>query len=65
MQLNVSSIEKKMVLENGELREIPVVKLIGKLDHRITDVAQTVRFLRDIKKNLEEPEEGLKKLEGV
>jgi pyruvate dehydrogenase E2 component (dihydrolipoamide acetyltransferase) len=65
VQLNVSSIEKKMVLENGELREIPVVKLIGKLDHRITDVAQTVRFLRDIKKNLEEPEEGLKKLEGV
>ncbi|MCX7959471.1 MAG: 2-oxo acid dehydrogenase subunit E2 [Deltaproteobacteria bacterium] len=60
VQMNVSAIENKKIVENGQLREVRIVKLIGKLDHRITDVAQTVRFLKDIKKNLEEPENGLK-----
>jgi len=64
VQMNVSSLEKKRIIENGVLRDITIVKLIGKLDHRITDVAQTARFLKDIKKNLEGPEEGLKKIEG-
>jgi len=64
VQMNVSSLEKKRIIENGVLREITIIKLIGKLDHRITDVAQTARFLKDIKKNLEGPEEGLKKIEG-
>ncbi|MGB9598953.1 MAG: 2-oxo acid dehydrogenase subunit E2 [Myxococcota bacterium] len=63
VQMNVSSIEKKGVIINGELKEINIVKLIGKLDHRITDVAQTVRFLKEVKKNLEEPETGLNKIE--
>ena len=63
VQMNVSTIEKKKIIEGGVLKEINVLKLIGKLDHRITDVAQTVRFLKDVKKNLEEPEEGLKKIE--
>lgn len=62
VQMNVSSIEKKAVLKDGDVVQVNVLKLIGKLDHRITDVAQTVRFLKDVKKNLEEPEEGLKKL---
>ncbi|MCX7945031.1 MAG: 2-oxo acid dehydrogenase subunit E2 [Deltaproteobacteria bacterium] len=63
VQMNVSTIEKKRILVNGEIKETHVVKLIGKLDHRITDVAQTARFLKDVKKNLEEPEEGLRKIE--
>lgn len=63
VQMNVSSIEKKKIIINGELKDVNIVKLIGKLDHRITDVAQTVRFLKDIKKNLEEPETGLNKIE--
>lgn len=62
VQMNVSSIEKKKVMKDGVLKDINTIKLIGKLDHRITDVAQTVRFLKDVKKNLEEPEEGLKAL---
>ncbi len=62
VQMNVSSIEKKIIIANDTIKERRIVKLIGKLDHRITDVAQTVRFLKDIKKNLEEPEEGLKRL---
>ncbi len=60
VQMNVSSIEKRKTIIDGELKEISIIKLIGKLDHRITDVAQTVRFLKDVKKNLDEPEEGLK-----
>ncbi len=63
VQMNVSTLEKKKIADNGTLKEISIIKLIGKLDHRITDVAQTVRFLKDIKKNLEEPEEGLKRIE--
>lgn len=59
VQMNVSSIERKKGIIDGEIVEIPTIKLIGKLDHRITDVAQTVRFLKDVKKNLEEPEAGL------
>lgn len=59
VELGVCASFRKTVLENGAIASLPFLHLVGRLDHRMTDVAQTARFLLDVKKNLEVPETAL------
>lgn len=59
VELGVCAPFEKTVLENGALAKRPFLHLVGRLDHRMTDVAQTARFLQDVRKNLENPESSL------
>lgn len=59
VELGVCAPFEKTVLESGALARRPFLHLVGRLDHRMTDVGQTARFLNDVKKNLEAPETSL------
>lgn len=59
VELGVCTPFTKTVLENGALARRPFLHLVGRLDHRMTDVGQTARFLNDVKSNLETPETSL------
>ena len=59
VELGVCSPFEKTVIEKGVMTRRPFMHLVGRLDHRMTDVGQTARFLGDVKKNLEAPETSL------
>jgi pyruvate/2-oxoglutarate dehydrogenase complex dihydrolipoamide acyltransferase (E2) component len=59
VELGVCAPFQKAVLAGGVLASRPFLHLVGRLDHRMTDVAQTARFLLDVKKNIEAPETAL------
>lgn len=59
VEVGVCAPFQKTVLRGGVLGERPALHIVGRLDHRMTDVGQTARFLSDMKKNLENPAEGL------
>jgi len=53
--LAVGRIAPKLVLEEGNVKEINVMKLTLSCDHRVVDGAAGAKFLKTIKEILEEP----------
>ena len=59
VELGVCAPFERTVVEKGALARRPFMHLVGRLDHRMTDVGQTARFLGDVRKNLEAPDTSL------
>ena len=54
--LGMHNIVERAIVLNGEIKIRPVMYLALSYDHRIIDGKEAVSFLKEIKKNLEEPE---------
>lgn len=54
VEMGVCSPYSRVVMSDGAPVERRFIRLIGRLDHRLTDVAQTARFLQDVGKRLGE-----------
>ena len=57
--LMIAATRQVARLVDGELVTRPMMPLIAKFDHRITDVGPASRFLHDVRRNLEDPENRL------
>lgn len=53
--LAVGMIEDKLILTNGEVKSIPVMKITGSFDHRVIDGAYGAQFLTELKRIVENP----------
>jgi pyruvate/2-oxoglutarate dehydrogenase complex dihydrolipoamide acyltransferase (E2) component len=56
VEMAVCSPFPKVVMKDGKAAERRFIRLVGRLDHRLTDVAQTARFLQDVRAGLENPD---------
>ena len=59
LHLMVTATKQTPVLVDGKVVLRPMMPLIAKYNVRMTDAAQTARFLTEVKENLEDPEHRL------
>ncbi|MDY6821484.1 MAG: dihydrolipoamide acetyltransferase family protein [Deferribacterota bacterium] len=53
--LGVNTIDSELILSNGEVREVKVLKFSLSFDHRVIDGADCAKFLSILKTNIENP----------
>ena len=53
--LAMGMIVEKLMLENGQLKTVPVMHITGSFDHRVVDGAYGAKFLAELKRLLEAP----------
>lgn len=57
--LAVGAVQYKVIMNNGELRNVPVINMSLSCDHRVLDGAIGAKFLGRLKKVMESPEKLL------
>ena len=55
MILAVGSVQKKLILENGNVDEVSVLSSTLSVDHRSIDGATAAKFLKDFNDIIEDP----------